>query len=310
MIYQDLDIAAYRNTLGSFMTGVTVITTVDDQCDPRGFTANSFTSVSLDPPLVLVCIAKTARSCPVFTNGNGYAVNILAEDQRNVATIFASREPDRFSSVKWNIGPAGHPVFTDAAAWIDCRLHNKMDAGDHWILVGQTVGFSHTTKPLLGYSRGSYFSASLEHSANTGTGRSTEVTAILERSDAILLLENEDSTLSLPKAPCIGDETIPNSLMGSLRATGISAELGFVFSVIDDMQSNSMRIIYRGTANAIPSERGGARFYELPKIPWERLDSPATQMALERYVVERTQNQFGVYTGSEQTGRIAGLARA
>ena len=90
MIDQMFDEAAYRRTLGSFLTGVTVITTLDDRGNPRGFTANSFTSVSMNPPLILVCIAKGAQCCPVFTAANGYAVNILAEDQRNTAAVFAS----------------------------------------------------------------------------------------------------------------------------------------------------------------------------------------------------------------------------
>jgi hypothetical protein len=118
-------------------------------------------------------IAKAEGSCPVFTDADGYAVNILAEDQRHAATIFASQEVDRFSCVEWSIGPAGNPVFSDAASWVDCSLYNRIDAGDHWILIGQTVEFDSKAKPLLGYGRGSYFTASLEHSASKDTGSRT-----------------------------------------------------------------------------------------------------------------------------------------
>jgi flavin reductase (DIM6/NTAB) family NADH-FMN oxidoreductase RutF len=169
----NFNISEYRRALSSFMTGVTVVTTIDDLGNPRGFTTNSFTSVSLNPPLVLVCIAKAAGSCSVFTDADGYAVNILAEDQRHAATIFASQEVDRFSCVEWSIGPAGNPVFSDAASWVDCSLYNRIDAGDHWILIGQTVGFDSKAKPLLGYGRGSYFTASLEHSASKDIGSRT-----------------------------------------------------------------------------------------------------------------------------------------
>lgn len=310
VIKTNFNIAEYRKTLGSFMTGVTVVTTIDDLGNPRGFTANSFTSVSLNPPLILVCIAKVAGSCPVFTEADGFAVNILAEDQRHVAIIFASRETDRFSFVEWSIGPGGNPVFTDAASWIDCSLRDQIDAGDHWILIGQTVGFDSRAKPLLGFCQGSYFSASLEHSANRDTERSTEVVAILEQADAILLLTNRYGKLTLPKASHIGAETDSMGLVGRLKALGISAELGFVFSVIDDAQMNGLRIIYRGVAVGRPSEGDGVRFYELADIPWDNLDGPGTQMALERYVTERAQSRFGIYMGSEETGRIAGLVSA
>src|SRR5262245_29804115 len=106
-----------RDALGAFVTGVTVVTTVADNGQPRGFTANSFTSVSLDPPLVLVCISKAAWSVAIFQEAKGFAVNILADNQRAISHLFATKESKKFEAVAWSPGPAGNPVLDGAAAW-------------------------------------------------------------------------------------------------------------------------------------------------------------------------------------------------
>jgi flavin reductase (DIM6/NTAB) family NADH-FMN oxidoreductase RutF len=86
---------------GAFVTGVTVISTVQENGEPRGFTANSFTSVSLDPPLVLVCIGKAASSYPVFSAASHFSVSVPAEDQKKIAGLFASKVPDKFAQATW-----------------------------------------------------------------------------------------------------------------------------------------------------------------------------------------------------------------
>jgi len=302
------DVRDYRHALGAFLTGVTVVTTFDPQGTPRGFTANSFTSVSLDPPLVLVCLAKRAGSFSVFNDADGYAVNILSESQQAVSTVFATPTEDRFSGVEWRTGPAGYPVFESAAAWLDCRRHGLVDAGDHVIMIGRVIGYHHTVQPPLGYSRGTYVSASLEREAAARSGRSTEILAILERDEEILLIGGEDALLALPQAGHIGSAGDPCSLLGLLDAAGFDAELGFVFSVVDNAQTERMRIVYRGTAEARPNSDGSFKFYGLKNIPWQRLDAPATGTVLRRYVQERVQHRFGVYVGGAETGQIATLS--
>ena len=129
MIDRLLDPVDLRRALGTFATGVTVVTTMDADDRPRGFTANSFTSVSLDPPLILVCLAKTAASCPVFHAAKSYAVNILSEDQKAVSTAFSSRAADRFAAVDWSTRATGCPIIAGVVAWLDCRMHEVVDAG-------------------------------------------------------------------------------------------------------------------------------------------------------------------------------------
>lgn len=300
----------YRQALGAFLTGVTVVTAFDEQGEPRGFTANSFTSVSLDPPLVLVCIAKQAGSFPMFAAADGYAINILSESQQGVSRVFAAPTEDRFSHVEWRTGPAGHPVFEQAAAWLDCRRHDLVDAGDHVIMIGRVVGYHHTVQPPLGYSRGTYVSASLERKAAAQSGRSMEIVAILERDEAVLLLGDDEAPLTLPHADRIGGTDDPNSLLGRLYAAGIDAELGFVFAVVDNAETETMRIIYRGTAEPRGTRDESFRFYGFKEIPWHRLDEPANRTALTRYVKERVEYRFGIYVGGAETGQVAELSSA
>lgn len=158
------DIAELRRTLGSFATGVTVVTTLDSEGAPKGFTANSFTSVSLDPPLVLVCVDKAAGCYPAFTGTTQFSINILCEDQQHVSSRFASKSADKFADIPWVSDITGSPIFPDSTAWLDCRLHDRLEAGDHLILIGKVLSFGHSPeKQPLGYHRGSYIAFGLEN---------------------------------------------------------------------------------------------------------------------------------------------------
>ncbi len=166
-----IDPRELRNALGAFMTGVTVVTTLDGDGNPRGLTANSFTSVSLDPPLVLFCIAKNAFSCPLFAGAARFAINILTEEQRDVSSTFASKIEDRFATVDWRPGQTGSPVLTGAAAWLDCRMHDQVDAGDHLILIGRVVAFDYSSANPLGFAAATTSAPGWSRRPSTGRGR-------------------------------------------------------------------------------------------------------------------------------------------
>jgi len=152
-----LDIAELRRTLGSFATGVTVATTLDSDGLPKGLTANSFTSVSLDPPLVLVCVDKASSCHPAFAATTHFGINILCEDQQHVSRAFASRSADKFANIPWVPGITGSPIFPDSTAWLDCGIHDRLEAGDHLIVIGRVLSFGHSPeKQPLGYHRGGY----------------------------------------------------------------------------------------------------------------------------------------------------------
>lgn len=134
--------ASLRHVLGAFATGVTVVTAGRDL--PHGMTANSFTSVSLDPPLVLVCVGRDALMHHVLSQQTTFAVSILAADQTEVARYFADkRRPvgqDQFDAVSWSPGAhSGAPLIDGALAHLECELEHRHDAGDHTIYVGRLV---------------------------------------------------------------------------------------------------------------------------------------------------------------------------
>ena len=126
-----------RQAFGAFATGVTVVTTLTPDGEPIGFTANSFTSVSLDPPLLLVCIAKSSTNLQSFSHCEHFAINVLSETQKDVSARFASRVEDRFADTLWQRGSAGTPLIDGAVAWFECSTDNLVDAGDHLILIGR-----------------------------------------------------------------------------------------------------------------------------------------------------------------------------
>lgn len=150
------DIRELRRTLGCFATGVTVVTTLDASGQPRGMTANSFTSVSLDPALILICVAKTAPILAAFDTAEGFAVNILEEQQRDLSQRFATPSPDKFAGLNWRPGVTGAPVLSETVAYLDCRLHQRIEAGDHVILIGAVADYGRSDASPLLFCRGSY----------------------------------------------------------------------------------------------------------------------------------------------------------
>ncbi len=120
-----------------FATGVTIVTAQDANGQLFGLTANSFNSVSLNPPLVLWSLAKTASSMPAFTRGSHYAIHILAADQRPLAERFAAKNVNRFEGVNWSAGMAGAPILEGCAAVFECFNRSQYEEGDHIIFVGE-----------------------------------------------------------------------------------------------------------------------------------------------------------------------------
>ncbi|GFG70967.1 monooxygenase [Mycolicibacter senuensis] len=153
-----IDPRAFRNVLGQFCTGITIITTVHDGA-PIGFACQSFAALSLDPPLVLFCPTKMSRSWQAIEASGKFCVNILAEEQKDVCARFGSREPDKFAGVEWEPSPLGSPILARSLAHIDCTVASVHDGGDHFVVFGAVQSLSDLPevkpRPLLFY-RGDY----------------------------------------------------------------------------------------------------------------------------------------------------------
>jgi len=150
--------AAFRSALGRFATGVTIVTTCDEHGQPVGLTANSFNSVSLNPPLVLWSLSRTARTHAAFSRNPHYAVHVLAADQQPLAARFATKDIDRFAGLAWQPGLGEVPILDGALAVFECRKTNQHDEGDHVIFVGEVLrcALQRQAAPLI-YHGGQYF---------------------------------------------------------------------------------------------------------------------------------------------------------
>lgn len=155
------DPARFRELCGRFVTGVTVATAIDHDGRPVGMTVNSFTSVSLAPPLVSMSIDQAAELFDLLTTTPRFALNVLRHDQEGVSRLFAQPQADRFADIGFQISARGNPVLDGALAVVECETHSRFRAGDHTIVVGEVVdGLTRPGRPLL-YYRGGYHDSEL-----------------------------------------------------------------------------------------------------------------------------------------------------
>ncbi|HEY3686478.1 MAG TPA: flavin reductase family protein [Streptosporangiaceae bacterium] len=155
---QGVDGRHFRNVMGRFATGVVAITAVEPESGvATGLTANSFTSVSLDPPLVAFCVAHTSTTWPLLRRSRRHCVNILGERQRDVCVQLAAKGVDKFRGLGWSASPSGTPMLDGALAWIECAIEAEHPAGDHTIVVARVhhLDHNHDGGPLV-FFRGDY----------------------------------------------------------------------------------------------------------------------------------------------------------
>ena len=193
---------ALRQALGDFVTGVTVVTTVDAQGRFHGLTANSFSSVSLDPPLVLWSQATRAPSHPVFCHAPHFAINILAEDQIELSNRFATSGQDKFAGVAFDRGMDGLPLLQGCRAWLECTASARLPGGDHTIHVGEVRSIRRAGRRPLVFGGGQYLVADPHDlgspPAGMGTTPQVQLNAVRLGTRAMArLCKEHDQTLTL-----------------------------------------------------------------------------------------------------------------
>lgn len=153
----EFDGRAFRNAMGNFCTGIVVATSVYDG-QPVGFAAQSFVSLSLDPPLIAICPGKSSSSWPKLRDAGSFCINLLAADQKHICDAMAQSGGDKFAGVAWQPGLTGAPILANTLGYVDCELVAEHDAGDHTIAVGAVKDFliaDQGQAPLL-FFRGGY----------------------------------------------------------------------------------------------------------------------------------------------------------
>jgi 3-hydroxy-9,10-secoandrosta-1,3,5(10)-triene-9,17-dione monooxygenase reductase component len=153
---QTKDPREFRNALGQFTTGVTVVTALDADGNPVGMTANSFSSVSLEPMLILWSIAKSCSSFAAFNQADHFTIHVLHAEQQVISNQFAAKGGDRFAGVEYASGHGGVPILTDYCARFECTTEHRYEGGDHIILVGRVEQYDHKSKNPLIFHAGRY----------------------------------------------------------------------------------------------------------------------------------------------------------
>lgn len=303
----DFDARDLRRAFGNFATGVTIVTTLDGHGQPCGYTANSFSTVSLEPPLVQVSIATSSFGCQVFTNSGCYAVNVLARDQRELSNRFASQGADKFANVRWSGATTGAPILDGVVAWFDCAEFKQVEAGDHIILIGEVKNYAYNTDAPLGFCRGAYVSFGLSPKmlqmiASPGN---LCVGAVVE-ADGKVLLETDGSTgvVSLPTAREIGAVDKPESLVGKLHSAGIDVDLPFIYSAYH--RNDTRYVFYLGELHSVrdADETERLQFYGPDDVPWQAITDPSVTSLLTRFLKEQALGNFAIYIGDHDHGEI------
>ncbi len=151
-----IDPREFRTALGGFPTGVTVVTACDPNGEPVGMTANSFSSVSLDPPLILWSVARNANSFEAFNEATEFAIHVLHSGQENVSTLFATKEIDKFGELNYSKSSGNVPLLDDYMTRFECKTEMRYEGGDHVIIVGRVVAFDKKERKPLGFYQGRY----------------------------------------------------------------------------------------------------------------------------------------------------------
>jgi len=306
---------AFRSVLGTFLTGVTVVTAFDGDGRPRGLTANSFTSVSLDPPLILVCVSKTAGSCAILAAADRFCVNILGDGQTPVAAAFSSSSAKKFEAVEIQRIGDGPPVIRGCLGVLDCARHQLFDAGDHVIVVGRVVGFASSSGSPLGYYRGRYvaFGEAAQALEQQG-GDAIVVGSLVDDGGRVLLQRLADlHHWSIPTVPLRAGQDHRHILPALLNRLGVRGDVSFLFSVFQDKGDPHTTMIFRGdavgtaTENTLP-DGARLRLFAEAESPWDLVASSGQAAVLKRYFRERSSARFGIYWDTaDRTGRVAAL---
>jgi len=301
-----------RQALGSFPTGVTVVSCLDKNNNPLGFTANSFTSVSLDPQLISICIDKESFNIDTFSITEHFAVSILSESQQSISTTFATPNEERFKDIDWRSEDTGSPIISNAVAWFDCKTEQVVDAGDHLILIGKIISFDSSPKTPLMYLRGNYVNLGLEQKmllAMENENTEIIVGAIIEWRKKVFLLKNKNNgSLYFPSASRLGHIEDKQSLLGVLKNLNMSINEHYLFSVFEKAEDKTSLIYYRAQAKEEVTALKDS-FYDFDAIPFDKLTDEASRIMLKRYIKERELNAFGIFVGKESEGKVEAISK-
>jgi ADP-ribose pyrophosphatase YjhB (NUDIX family) len=226
----------------------------------------------------------------------------LSESQKDLSNTFARPVEDRFAAAEWSDAPQGSPVFAEVAAWFECTMQEVIEAGDHVILLGRIGAFDNSGLNGLGYARGGYFTPMLAAKAVSAAAEGEIVVgAVLERRGEIYLVG--DDVLSLPGCVVAGGDPVAALTSRLQDLTGLSVRTGFLYSVYENKADGRQHIVYHALAEGDDAPRQG-RFLSPGALGSAKFDSGATADIVNRFALESSIGNFGVYVGNETAGKV------
>ena len=298
-----------RGMFGTFLTGVTVVATRDDQGTTRAFTANSFTSVSLDPALVLICLAKDAGSLEAFCTAAQFSINILTDDQRDLSSACATAGPAKAAALELLV-PDPVPHVADALATMICTTEQLVDAGDHVILLGAVQKYRCGSGRPLSYFRGRYvgFGLALEHLEDMGAP--LVVGGLVDWQGKVLLCRRPGSPhWALPQTALPPRSGHAEALRLLFARLGIAAAPAFLYSVYQEPGAATTTMIFTAPlAHPLPTgataEGVELGFFDADTLPWPQISGDMARGLLRRFFQERQVGRLGLYCDSAEGGSV------
>ena len=296
-----IDTLELRRALGTFVTGVTIVTTIDAAGEPRGITANSFTSVSLKSAsgaglhckaFELMCsISGLRRICDQHS----------LQQQKHLSIRFAQRRTHKFLGIEWHRGLTGAPILPGASAWLECEPREFVDIGDHIILIGEVVAFEKSSLPPLAYFQGLYVCFSLLEDGISKRRDRFQAAALIDDGGRLVLMRI-DGRWRLPSGDMADGRTYTRVIDELFSKLDAAVEISFLYSMFTAKCDGLT--VPRPSGQSHKAVRRIREYEKLPpeEIPWDDLEPAEMRSVVQRYFKERQCGRFGIYV-SDETGR-------
>lgn len=303
----------FRNALGSFMTGVTVVSTRMPDGQARAFTANSFTSVSLDPPLVLVCLARTSSNLKIFEVAQNFSICVLGEGQRDTSNAFASRDPRVKEAAAAGLCGTEVPYVRDSLSALICERYRVVEAGDHIILIGLVRKLQTSDGQPLGFFRGSYVGIGPAVSELERLHSSLIVGGVLDVGGKVLLHRRiGNATWEIPSRHVPYGESHSSVLHSLFSGLGAHVDVTLLYSLFREQDEHSTTLIFSVEAatsleSRLLSDGSEVAFFGADEEPWKLITGEMKKGLLKRYFREKAAGSWGIYFDTADGGKVATL---
>lgn len=300
----------FRQALGAFATGVTVVAINSADGSRRAFTANSFTSVSLVPPLVLVCLAKSLVSIQLYESAETFSINVLARTQREESNAFASRDPEIKAAAMTKLAADLAPTLPGSLATFVCAREQLIDAGDHSILIGRVLKLKTVEGEPLGFYRGAYVGIGSDVRDIEKTSARLTVGGVLGKNGEVLLCRYPRSqTWEIPSVNLAHGERHGSALRKRFAQLGVRIDTTIPYSLFQEPGEDDTTLIF--SVNTAEDVRTGTmtdgvetRLFSNKDRPWMLIKGAMKQGLLERYIEETQIGLLGMYFDTFEGGSV------